>query len=662
MPAAPETPKIYHAFVAMPFGTKEGIDFNRVYGDLIKPALSSAGFEVFRADEERRAGNIRTDMFQELLVADLVVADLSIDNPNVWYELGVRHALRARGVIQIQAKRDYLPFDVYTDRSLRYHLSAEGVPDPAYLEADRNAVATFARETIESWYGRKISPVYHLLPFLEEPNWKKLRVETAKEFWEAQDTWERQIEVSRKAGRPGDIVLLAGEAPARALRLEALWAAAGALISLGKFAMALDQLEEALQVDPQDLVSIRKKGLVLGRLSRFDEAAEWTKGALEKYPADSELWALLGRIEKEAWIASWRKPEASQEQMREEAAFEDARLREAIEHYRSGFEQSPTDFYPGINCISLMHLHRHLTGEDPAPDVRRAMEGGVRWAALSLLGKEPKDYWARATLAELEVLIGDRPSILRAYKEAVVVAEKDWFKLDSSRQQLLLLRDLQFRPEEVGEALRVVEKAISQLRPPEGRWEPRQVFLFSGHMIDKRDRPKPRFPADKEGIARQAIERKLDELGAGPEDLALCGGACGGDLLFAEAALTRSLKLEMRLPFDEPAFLTGSVTFAGDKWRDLYYTVKAHPNTRVLVLPAELGKGPRNSNAYARNNLWQLYSALAWGADKLRFLCLWNRLGGDGPGGTQHMHDVVIAKAGRVYVLDTNELFALAGV
>lgn len=44
---------------------------------------------MFRADEEQSAGNIRTDMFQELFLADLVFVDLSIDNPNVWYELGV---------------------------------------------------------------------------------------------------------------------------------------------------------------------------------------------------------------------------------------------------------------------------------------------------------------------------------------------------------------------------------------------------------------------------------------------------------------------------------------------------------------------------------------------------------------------------------------------
>lgn len=130
-----------HVFVAMPFGIKEGIDFDRVYDKLIGPALRDAGFYVFRADDEISAGNIRTDIFQELLLADLVVADLTLDNPNVWYELGVRHTLRARGVIQIvSSERQRMPFDVYTDRTLRYHLK-DGAPDPQFLEQDKKALA-----------------------------------------------------------------------------------------------------------------------------------------------------------------------------------------------------------------------------------------------------------------------------------------------------------------------------------------------------------------------------------------------------------------------------------------------------------------------------------------------------------------------------------------
>src|SRR5688572_4842101 len=144
----------------MPYGVKEGIDFNGVYADLIRPAIEDAGLEVFRADEEQRAGDIRTDMFQELLLADVVIADLSIDNPNVWYELGVRHALRARGVIPIASREGKMPFDVYTDRKLHYHLK-DGAPDPVHLKDDCKTLATMVRETMAAWHGRKSSPVYH---------------------------------------------------------------------------------------------------------------------------------------------------------------------------------------------------------------------------------------------------------------------------------------------------------------------------------------------------------------------------------------------------------------------------------------------------------------------------------------------------------------------
>ena len=149
-----------HAFVVMPFGTKQAtdgssIDFNRVYAELIRPALDLAGLDPFRADQEVRAGDIRTDMFQELLLADLVLADLTIDNPNVWYELGVRHALRARGVVLISGGRVTTAFDLYTDRKVRYGLR-EGGPDPATLANDREVLAGVVRATMESWKGRRI--------------------------------------------------------------------------------------------------------------------------------------------------------------------------------------------------------------------------------------------------------------------------------------------------------------------------------------------------------------------------------------------------------------------------------------------------------------------------------------------------------------------------
>ena len=66
---------------------------------------------------------------------------------------------------------------------------------------------------------------------------------------------------------------------------------------------------------------------------------------------------------------------------------------------------------------------------------------------------------------------------------------------------------------------------------------PRQTILFTGHMVDAPDRAVPRFPATRVDAAAHRIAAVLDEIGAGPEDLALTQGAAGGDLLFAEACL-----------------------------------------------------------------------------------------------------------------------------
>jgi len=196
--------------------------------------------------------------------------------------------------------------------------------------------------------------------------------------------------------------------------------------------------------------------------------------------------------------------------------------------------------------------------------------------------------------------------------------------------------------------------ALREFKPP---FEPQRVLLFSGHMIDAPGRSRPRFPADKEKIAAGAILEKLEELKAGAEDLALCGGACGGDLLFAEACLKLGVPLQVRIPFDEPTFLENSVAFAGANWSGRYYAVKNNGLTTVFVMPEELGPTPEGTDPYERNNLWQLHAALSMGPKKVHLICLWDGKGGDGPGGTKHMLDQIKAGAGHVHVLDTRVLF-----
>jgi hypothetical protein len=184
---------------------------------------------------------------------------------------------------------------------------------------------------------------------------------------------------------------------------------------------------------------------------------------------------------------------------------------------------------------------------------------------------------------------------------------------------------------------------------------PRRIALFSGHMIDAPGREKPRFPPDKEPIAARAIAEALGDLGVGLADLAIYGGACGGDLLFAESSLVRGARLELYIPFDEPTFLEKSIDFAGLDWRARYFAAKA--SSLLHVAPSELGPIRQGEDAYERNNCWMLDSALRFGANKVDFVCLWNGEGGDGPGGTRHMIDAVRNRGGRTRWLDTTKLW-----
>lgn len=302
-----------------------------------------------------------------------------------------------------------------------------------------------------------------------------------------------------------------------------------------------------------------------------------------------------------------------------------------------------------------MHLHDHLIEGARYQRESEIMSGAVRFAAES--EQDPDQlFWAKATIGDLDMLTGTPDTVRRAYKDAIAVNDRDWFALDSVRRQLAMLQELGFRAETVEAGIATVDRALARLNPPEEQWEPRQVFLFSGHIIDAPDRPAPRFPADKEGAARAKIEEVLDRHGANAGDLAYCQAAAGGDILFLEACQQRGVRCRILLPFDEPAFLKQSVlpSTNGNAWRDRYYTVAAAASVRIM--PDELGPPPEHVDAFERCNLWLLYSALACGIARLRFVCLWNGSGGDGLGGTAHMYNEVSARTGRVDWIDVRTL------
>jgi tetratricopeptide (TPR) repeat protein len=348
-----------HAFVVMPFGKKKGADgslydFNAIYKQMIKPALEEAGFEPFRADEETSSGDILTDMFQELLLADLCLCDLSIDNANVYYELGIRHAFRKRGVVHIQAGRAYMPFDIFNVRTLPYHITPDGVPDPEFLKNDIQAIARMTRDTWASDRDAIHSPVFNLLSGLIEPDRQTLRTPLATGFWREYNEWKQRVTVAQRQKRIGDILLLTEEIRNPLIKEEAIGEAGKALANMGRNELALEQYRKGLEGNPGNLAFRREESFHLNRLGRVDEAIVKIESLLNDFPNDSEAISYLGRIYKEMWASSWKSiPDKAK---RLKAAFDSYHwLIKAIDIYLKGYRIDLNNYYPWCKCADTLH-------------------------------------------------------------------------------------------------------------------------------------------------------------------------------------------------------------------------------------------------------------------------------------------------------------------
>ena len=119
--------KSARCFVVMPFGVKpmrdgseRTYDFDKVYRVIIQRAIRQAGMQPIRADERIGSSVIHTDMFKDLRDQPVVLADLSLENPNVFYELGIRHVMTNSGTVLMCRRGAVLPFDVQLSRVIFY--------------------------------------------------------------------------------------------------------------------------------------------------------------------------------------------------------------------------------------------------------------------------------------------------------------------------------------------------------------------------------------------------------------------------------------------------------------------------------------------------------------------------------------------------------------
>jgi hypothetical protein len=197
-------------------------------------------------------------------------------------------------------------------------------------------------------------------------------------------------------------------------------------------------------------------------------------------------------------------------------------------------------------------------------------------------------------------------------------------------------------------------------------------------MIDAPEREKPRFPADKEGVAREKIKESIlkeMQTGAGVAS-GYAGGACGGDILFHEVCDELGIQTHLCLAITPRNYVTTFVENGGPQWVERFWTLynehEEQKQARVLsdttdereYLPAWLREKPVY-DIWQRNNLWMLFNALDEGCDlktedpNVTLIALWDGEAGDGPGGTGDLVEKVKKLGGRYDVIKTKELFGL---
>lgn len=121
-----------NCFVIAPIGEQGSETRKRsdqVLRHIIQPAAEECGYKVSRADKMEKPGLITSQIIQRIMEDDLVVADLTEHNPNVFYELAIRHA-RRKPVIHIISEGEKIPFDVANSRTIYFnHRDLDSVVD-----------------------------------------------------------------------------------------------------------------------------------------------------------------------------------------------------------------------------------------------------------------------------------------------------------------------------------------------------------------------------------------------------------------------------------------------------------------------------------------------------------------------------------------------------
>ena len=385
-------------FIAMPYGKRKApldpdfpdhtveIDFDSVWSGLIKPSLPK-DFEVKRADELHLSGLIDLMYNEWLYEAEIVLAELTFGNPNVFYELGIRQVLSKKGTILIACEGTRPPFDVRNQSIIHYNYFA--APSVRTFQSKlRTAIREVDGQVLDS-------PVYVFLPGLYVTRTKpglhpdEVIASLQMRLAEANDTLARQVAQANDERFRIKLNNADSVASIRSIAAQVLNNPASSLvlvetlaIKLRKFGLvneAIVALEKALATTPNDSELLRELGFCFRKKGPefYANAETYMQVALQLNDHDVELHGMYGGL------------------LKRRHAFADAKA-----HYQRAHDLDPEALYPLVNLGAISAALGSFKDAD-------------KWYARvsdvcdGLISKDKADYWTYLCRAEALVAVGN---------------------------------------------------------------------------------------------------------------------------------------------------------------------------------------------------------------------------------------------------------------
>src|SRR6266404_4283024 len=463
------------------------------------------------------------------------------------------------------------------------------------------------------------------MPFLEDITAACQSVPNIRKFWSNRAAWQTQFTddfsaastvyaaLTRAATRFGENLLALEIALEGRDTLSAFRASRPVLAE-----QRLDDLEY-------------EKAIALSRLGSVGEARETLLGLHEKRPQNAAILSAIGRTYKDLAFAATQP------------AILASNLEKAHSFYLRAFELS-SSYYPAINAatVALWQRNRKTACE---------LAEKVKDLCQVVLRKDPDDYWAAATIAEAELVLSIKEAevsqiALSYYQRASAIAHqlRHWGDLSSTRRQAKLICEL------AGWDFSSLQKIFGLPN----------VILFSGHMIDSADRPRPRFPSHLVPAVAKEIKERVYRCDA---QIGISSAACGSDLLFIEAMLERGAEIHVVLPWRKEEFLRTSVAINNDDHWTQKFDQLLNEVTSVTYLSQQSAPSGNLGYVYCSDcmNGMALYRAETIGSG-VTPVAVWDGKRGDGLGGTSSFVHFWRSRQHGVEIIDLSRISGISEI